>query len=58
MTDPAGSSQSSQMLAKLELLRSELSTDVGLCTTRDQHIRAVTRLNYLTQILSELTIRA
>ena len=41
-------------LEQLELLLAELESDVLLCTTRDQHIRAVQRVNRLTSVLEHL----
>lgn len=41
-------------LEQLELLREELTSDVMLCQTRDQHIRLVTRIARLDLALEQI----
>ena len=40
-----------ELTLKLESLRSELETDVLYCQTRDAHIRAVTRLAQVVDLI-------
>lgn len=45
-------------LEQLELLREELSSDIMLCQTRDQHIRMVQYLARLDIALEQLRLAA
>lgn len=54
MSDSAINANSTQFRAALELLAFDMEQDIQLCTTRDQHIRAVQRLAQLTELLGKL----
>lgn len=42
--------------SSLESLRTELESDIMLCTTREQHIRMSQRLSKVVSILAELEL--
>lgn len=49
---------SQNVKAELELLKSELESDLQLCTTRDQHIRVSLRLSRVSLLIQELASTA